>query len=286
MLLRCFWYVDFIICLLSPLKKKLDIANGTTNEWYAELRVWSAERFLECASVLMCGVNKNLGVLLNRRFEWKYNRNRCDVLKKVWCRKATAVIFANSVNSSLLHAISKTSVWHPMWVDCSTVGILSSSNWLKCQQFIERKITWRSWKTMDCERSKNSRIQTSIKSNVFSVATIFNAIFVSPSFSKILWKNRSENNSSNSDRVVAIDNGSQDDVWGQATSLLGQLGSVVVFNEALKETQMTMLYNAGEKLPLRVCAKHGDMWEREFWAEDERSKLFTPFTTFGVMALL
>nr|CAB3264213.1 neurobeachin-like protein 1 [Phallusia mammillata] len=57
--------------------------------------------------------------------------------------------------------------------------------------------------------------------------------------------NANENNSSNADRVVTIDNGTQDDVWGQATSLLGQLGSVVVFNEALKESQMTALHNIG-----------------------------------------
>ena len=56
---------------------------------------------------------------------------------------------------------------------------------------------------------------------------------------------RNENNSSNNERVVTIDNGSQDDVWGQATSLLGQLGSVAVFNDALKESQLQSLYDTG-----------------------------------------
>lgn len=53
--------------------------------------------------------------------------------------------------------------------------------------------------------------------------------------------------------MVTIDNGSQDDVWGQATSLLGQLGSVAVFNEALKETQMTTLYNIGKISLVKQC---------------------------------
>ena len=71
----------------------------------------------------------------------------------------------------------------------------------------------------------------------------------------------SENNSSNSDRVVTIDNGSQDDVWGQATSLIGQLGSVIVFNEAPKETHLTMLFNAGEQTNLLVVGEYGSLIE-------------------------
>ena len=46
--------------------------------------------------------------------------------------------------------------------------------------------------------------------------------------------------------MVVIDNGTQDEVWGQATSLLGQLGPVVILNESLKETQLSALYNAGK----------------------------------------
>ncbi|XP_078489274.1 neurobeachin-like protein 1 [Ciona intestinalis] len=59
-----------------------------------------------------------------------------------------------------------------------------------------------------------------------------------------------ENNSSNADRVVTIDNGSQDEIWGQATSLLGQLGPVAVFNDVLKDTQLKSMYAAGP-----------DMWQ-------------------------
>ena len=53
--------------------------------------------------------------------------------------------------------------------------------------------------------------------------------------------------------MVTIDNGSQDDVWGQATSLLGQLGSVAVFNDVLKESQLQALYDAGKFQVNMLC---------------------------------
>ncbi|XP_076823781.1 neurobeachin-like protein 1 isoform X1 [Clavelina lepadiformis] len=85
-------------------------------------------------------------------------------------------------------------------------------------------------------------------SNVFTLCHIGSSghrTNASPTPSSLTLGSINENNSSNSDRVVVIDNGSQDEVWGRATSLLGQLGSVIVLNDVLKDTQLTSLYNAG-----------------------------------------
>ncbi|XP_077975013.1 neurobeachin-like protein 1 isoform X3 [Styela clava] len=52
-------------------------------------------------------------------------------------------------------------------------------------------------------------------------------------------------NASKTDRVVTIDAGTQDDVWGRAVSLRGQLGSVAAFNDVLTEAQVKALNIAG-----------------------------------------
>lgn len=56
---------------------------------------------------------------------------------------------------------------------------------------------------------------------------------------------RRPDTSSKTDRVVTIDSGMQDDVWGRAVSLRGQLGSVAVFNDVLTEAQVKALNSAG-----------------------------------------
>lgn len=61
--------------------------------------------------------------------------------------------------------------------------------------------------------------------------------------------------------MVTIDSGSQDDVWGRAVSMRGQLGSVAVFCDVLSETQVKALYEAGpnKKTVLNNAAVPGDL---------------------------
>ena len=46
-----------------------------------------------------------------------------------------------------------------------------------------------------------------------------------------------------------ISAGTQDSEWGCPTSLEGQLGSVIIFYEALQPLQVKALYLAGEHVP-------------------------------------
>ena len=106
-----------------------------------------------------------------------------------------------------------------------------------------------------------------IGSKLKHAAVLFRLIFTYLCFQS--YTRRSLNNSSNVDRVVTIESNMQDDVWGQSSSLSGQLGSFVLFNDVLKDNQLRSLYQTGNVFVFfaqseRVCVHQSETIETKF----------------------